>query len=151
MRRLRHTLLIAAVLIAHAAAGHAAWVVDADGACVERWASSDMLRGPKAIANAPLLPFRSLAGGAEYAWNTTEWWPYQIGILGPAVTLFSGAFGVLESAWWIGTGLADTLTGGYFTLAPVAATQLSIEPKVPTVVADVPAKTAAEDPCGRPR
>ena len=134
---------------ANAALG--AWTVDAEGACVERWESGDLLRGPTAIVNAPLLPVRTLAGGAEYAWNTAEWWPVQIAILGPVVTLFAGAFGVLEAGWWVGTGLADTLTGGYFALAPDAATQLSVQPQVPVVLEDAKAATPAVDPCGRPR
>lgn len=141
---------MALALLAAADGARAAWVVDADGACVERWTSADLLRGPTAIVNAPLLPFRTLAGGAEYAWNTEAWWPYQIAVLGPAVTLFAGAFGVLESTWWIGTGLADTLTGGAFALAPEPATQLSIAPQVPSVIADAPEKAPTTDKCGRP-
>ena len=101
--------------------------------------------------NTPLLPVRTLAGGAEYAWNTTEWWPWHIAILGPAVTLFCGAWGVIEGAWWITTGLADTLTGGYFVIAPERATHLSVQPEIPVVIADAaPTPTPTEDRCGRP-
>ena len=141
--------VLAAVLLLPLTA-RAAWVVDADGACVEQWTSADLLAGPTAIVNAPLLPFRSMAGGAVYAWNTDAWWPYQIAILGPAVTAFSGAFGVVEAAWWVGTGLADTVTGGYFGISPERATELSISPDVPTVIADATPATPPTDRCGRP-
>jgi hypothetical protein len=143
-------LFLALALWAPAHRAHGAWVVDADGACVERWTSADLLRGPTAIVNAPLLPFRSLAGGAEYAWNTEEWWPYQIAVLGPAVTLVAAGFGTVESLWWVTTGLADTLTGGAFELAPEKATQLSIAPDVPSVIADRPEPPPTTDRCGRP-
>jgi len=143
------SLALSLACLLSAGSARAAWVVDAGGACVERWESGDLLRGPTAIVNAPLLPLRTLAGGAEYAWHTEEWWPYQIAILGPAVTLFGGAFGVVEAGWWLATGLADTLTGGYFALAPVAATELSLQPQVPVVLADA-APPPAVDRCGRP-
>jgi hypothetical protein len=151
MRPVWHSILIAAVLLAHSGSADAAWVVDADGACVERWASSDLLRGPAAIVNAPLLPVRTLAGGAGYAWNNEEWWPWQVWILGPAVTLFSAAVGAVEGAWWIGTGVVDTLSGGYFAVAPERATHLSVRPDVPRIIADAEPTPAPQDPCGRPR
>jgi len=144
-------MVLTAALIGSVARADAAWTVDASGACVEQWTAGDLLRGPTAIVNAPLLPFRQLAGGAEYAWNTQEWWPWQIAVLGPTVTLVSGAAGVFESVWWIATGLADTVTGGYFTIAPEAATQLSIRPEVSPVIADAgPAPAPTQDNCGRP-
>lgn len=148
MRRLRSLTLFATALLAPAGA-QCAWTVDAEGACVERWAPSDLRRGPTAIVNAPLLPFRNMAGGAVYAWNTPEWWPAQIVGLGPAVILVSGAAGVVESVWWVGTGLADTLTGGYFSIAPERATELSIRPEVSAIIADANPPPVL-DRCGRP-
>lgn len=148
--RFARTVIIAAALMARAGVAECAWMVDADGACVQRWAPSDLLRGPAAIANAPLLPVRNLAGGAQYAWNTKEWWPWQIAALGPAVTLISGAGGVLEGVWWAGTGVADTLTGGYFAIAPERATQLSVRPEVSSLIADAGAAPKLPgDRCGR--
>jgi hypothetical protein len=44
--------------------------------------------------------------------------------------------GLIESAIWLGAGLADTATGGYFALAPEEATHLDIRPIVPAFVAD---------------
>ena len=148
MRPVRTAIVIAAALVLRVSIAHAAWTVDASGACVETWAPSDLLRGPTAIVNTPLLPLRTLAGGAQYAWNTTEWWPWQIAVLGPAVTLFAGAWGALEGAWWITTGVADTLTGGYFAIAPERATELSVKPEIPLVLTDA-APPPAVDRCGR--
>jgi hypothetical protein len=143
-------LIIAAALVARASMAAGTWTVDAHGNCVEAWQSRDLLRGPTAIANAPLLPVRTLAGGAQYAWSQDEWWPWKIVLLGPAVTLICGAAGAVESVWWAGTGVADVLTGGYFALAPEPATQLSIRPRVPAVIADAaPTVTPAVDRCGR--
>ena len=144
-------LLVLALLPAPVTSAHAAWSVDAAGVCVERWAPSDMLNGPTAVLNGPILPFRQMAGGADYAWNTEEWWPWQIAFMCPAVIGFSGAAGMLEGVWWMSTGLADTLTGGAFALSPDEATRLSVEPQVSRMLADAPAKPApATDPCGRP-
>jgi hypothetical protein len=147
MRRAGPVILLA-FLCCSSGAARAAWQVDSNGRCVQAWQSSDLLRGPTAIVNAPLLPFRTFAGGAQYAWSQEEWFPYQIAILGPAVTLFAGCFGVVESCWWVGTGLADTLSGGYFALAPEPATRLSIAPDIPIVLSDQAAP--ATDRCGRP-
>ena len=149
--RMRRPLQVLLVIVLLSVPARGAWVVDSAGGCVEQWEPSDMARGPKAILNGPLLPFRQMAGGAEYAWNTEEWWPWQIAIMGPAVTLFSGAAGLLEATWWITTGLADTVTGGYFQAAPEQATDLSISPQVSSMIADAaPSPTPTTDRCGRP-
>ena len=148
MRR-QFAILLVFLLLSMPARG--AWVVDSAGGCVEQWAASDMVRGPKAIVNGPILPFRQMVGGAEYAWNTQEWWPWQIAVMGPAVTLFSGAAGLLEGTWWIITGAADTVTGGYFQAAPEPATDLSIQPEVSGMIADAkPTPAPTTDRCGRP-
>lgn len=144
-------LLLTVALTTSAEAARGAWSVDEAGVCVERWGASDMLNGPTAILNGPILPFRQMAGGAEYAWNTEEWWPWQISVMGPGVTLFSGAAGLLEGTWWMLTGLGDTATGGYFGFSPEEATQLSVEPQVSTMIADAgPKPPPTEDRCGRP-
>ena len=147
--RLVRTLMVGAALIAQASVAHCAWTVDADGACVRKWAPSDLLRGPVAIANAPLLPVRTMVGGAEYAWNKQEWWWWHTVVLGSAVTGVSGAAGVVEGVWWAGTGVADVLTGGYFEIAPERATQRSVQPELSAVIAGTP-PTPTEDRCGRP-
>jgi hypothetical protein len=147
-RRFVQSLAVAAVLCAHAAVAHAVWTVDADGACVHEWASSDMLRGPLAIACAPLRPLRTTAGGVDYAWNQSEWGPWHTVLFGAAVTGISAAAGLMEGVWWIGTGLGDTLTGGYFELTPDAGLEFSLRPVVSPVLAGSPPPT--EDRCGRP-
>jgi hypothetical protein len=116
--RLGRTVIVAALLVTSANLANGAWTVGADGVCAEHWAPRDLLRGPTAIVNGPLLPLRTLAGGAQYAWNSKEWWPWEIALMGPAVTAASGAGGAVEGIWWVGTGVADTLTGGYFAIAP---------------------------------
>ena len=99
--RLIQSLTIAALLCARAGVAHCAWTVDADGACVRKWAPSDMLRGPQAIVYAPLQPVRTTVAGAEYAWNKTEWrWWYTV-VLGSAVTGVSAAAGLVEGLWWV--------------------------------------------------
>jgi hypothetical protein len=59
--------------------------------------------------------------------------------------------GGVEGAWWITTGLADTLTGGYFAIAPERATHLGVQPEIPLVIADAAsAPMPTEDRYGRP-
>lgn len=147
--RLVPTLLIGATLIAQATVADCAWTVGADGACVRTWAPSDLLRGPVAIVNAPLLPVRTTAAGAQYAWHKNEWWPWPGVVLGSAVTGVSAAAGVFEGIWWAVTGVADLLTGGYFEIAPERATQRSVQPELSEVIAGTP-PTPTEDRCGRP-
>lgn len=141
-------VFLAVALIAPVGVAHGTWSVDASGACVDQWTSRDVLRGPTAIINAPLLPARQLAGGGEYAWNHAEWSPWDKATLGTAATGVSGAAGMVEGLWWIATGLCDTMTGGYFALAPEKATELSLEPDVSTAIIRTPPPTT--DPCGRP-
>lgn len=108
-----------------------------------------MLRGPVAIVNAPWQPVRTVAGGAEYAWNKSDWGPWYKVVLGSVVTGVAGAAGAVEGIWWVGTGLADTLTGGYFELTPEDALDRSVRPELSTAIAaSAPAPT--EDRCGRP-
>lgn len=140
-------LMVGAALLARASVALCVWTVNADGSCVQEWGAQDMLRGPAAIVNAPLLPVRTSVGGVEYAWNKIEWRWWHTALLGTAVTGASTAAGVFEGLWWVGTGAADTLTGGYFHLAPEPATQLSVQPEVSTVISDKP--PTPEDHCGR--
>jgi len=146
MRRMRIVMVVAA-LIARASVAQCAWTVNAEGTCVQEWAPADMMRGPTAIINAPLLPFRTTAGGAEYAWNKKEWRWWHTFLLGSAVTGASAGAGVFEGLWWVITGSADLLTGGYFHLAPENATNLSVQPELSTVISDKP--PPVPDRCGR--
>ncbi|MGH7787979.1 MAG: hypothetical protein ACRERC_13995 [Candidatus Binatia bacterium] len=143
-----HMMVLAAALMAPAGGAHGAWTVNAEGACVDQWTARDVLRGPTAIVNAPLLPFRQIAGGAEYAWNREGWTPWNKATLGTAATGVSGAAGMVEGIWWIATGVTDTVTGGVFHLAPEEATELSVAPDLSTAIAKPAPPTM--DQCGRP-
>ena len=141
-------MFLAAALLAPVGIANGTWTVDANGACVDQWTSRDVLRGPTAIVNAPLLPFRQLAGGGDYAWNNAQWSAWNKATLGTAATGVSGAMGAVEGLWWVATGLGDTVTGGYFALAPEKATELSIAPDLSAAISGAPPATT--DPCGRP-
>jgi len=129
MIRLRAAFLC--LLVARAAS--AAWVTNDAGECVHEWTPASLARGPAAIANAPLLPFRSAVGGAQLAGSDrtpNPSWPHLI-LLPPLLTIVGGGMGLVEAGIWLGTGLADTLTGGWFEVAPDEATHLSIAPVAP--------------------
>jgi hypothetical protein len=115
---------------------------------VRTWERRDLLRGPVAIANAPFRPVRAMVAGAEYAWNKSEWDPWYKVVLGSGVVGVSGAVGLVEGLWWVCTGTADTLTGGYFDLSPPAASDRSVRPELSAALAAAP--PPAEDRCGRP-
>lgn len=144
------SLLLAALLLGVTGPARAVWVVDEHGACVERWATADLLRGPTAMLNGLLRPIRTTAGGAVYAWNQDAWWPWQIIGLGPGATLISGGAGLIEGVWWMGTGLVDTVTGGALHVSSEKAVDLAISPEVSTIIADAERPEPATDPCGRP-
>ena len=131
-------------------AATAAWQVDAAGRCVRTWDADSLLRGPTAIANAPLLPYRNGAGAARHAGEFWKSAPVPMGVVFvPGLVLLSAGAGLLESVVWIVGGVADTLTGGYFEIGPDQATQLSAEPMEPFFMASAP-KPATQDRCGRP-
>ena len=143
MRRLSAAI----VLLCSATAAFAAWEVNERGDCVQTWTAGSLLRGPTAILNAPLLPFRSAAGGVVVARDDRS--PGTRGkiLLPPLLAVAGGGMGLVESIIWIGTGLADTLTGGYFALAPEEATELAVTPVRPALIAEP--RRPDVDPCGR--
>jgi len=145
----RHAIRCAVVLwsVLHAHAAGAGWVVNERGDCVSEWTAGSLLRGPAAMLNALLVPFRSAAGGVQLALDD----PAKAGVkrkifLTPTLAVVGGAMGLVESGVWLGTGLADTLTGGYFAIAPEPATELSIAPVRPMFAPD---NRRPSDPCGR--
>jgi hypothetical protein len=119
--------------------------------CDEGWTAASLLRGPTAIVNAPLVPFRSAAGGVKIAAEGTEQSIRGNIIMSPVVAVGSLATGLVEMVIWMGTGVADTLTGGYFRFAPDEATQLSAAPMVPAFAPDSrrPKAVASADRCRR--
>lgn len=130
----------------------AGWVVNAHGDCVREWTAAALLRGPAAMLNALLLPVRSAAGGVQLALDD----PMRGGgiprkvLLPPALATVGGAMGLVEAVVWLGTGLADTLTGGWFALAPEEATHPSVAPMRPLLGPQGTRPPPATDPCGRP-
>jgi hypothetical protein len=148
--RLIGTMMLVGALIVRAGVAECAWTVGADGTCVRKWAPSDMLRGPVAIANGPFQPVRAMVGGAEYAWNKTEWRWWYTAVLGSGAIGVSGAVGAVEGIWWMLTGTADLLTGGYFEIAPERAMDRSVRPEVSTALVPTTPATQTEDRCGRP-
>jgi len=126
------------------------WQVDSYGNCSRVWEPGDMARGPKAMINSPMEPFRTLTG-ALLMWP--EFWKtaaFPSGLITvPALTLFSFTMGVVELPIWMLGGLADTLTGGYFEVAPDRATELSIDPIRPLFLPVSP-EVKTTDRCGRP-
>jgi hypothetical protein len=96
------------------------------------WTADALLRGPTAIVNAPLVPVRTAIGGAQLATNDPVADTTRKIMLTPLLTLGGAAMGLVDAGVWLMTGLADTLTGGYFALAPEQATHLSVEPITPS-------------------
>jgi hypothetical protein len=125
----------------------AAWVVNERGECVEEWTSASLARGPAAIVNAPLLPVRSAVGGVVLARDDKSPGKGRSVLLPPLLAIAGGGMGLVESCIWLGTGLVDTVTGGYFAVAPDDATELSVEPVQPMFVPD--ARREVTDRCGR--
>ena len=139
--------LVILTLAGAAERAEAEWVVDSRGECIEQWSPASMLRGPTAMLMSPTAPFRCATGVFAYetVQGTLAFWK-------PAIAVLSSAVGVIHTGVWLGTGLADTLTGGYFAIASYRATQLSLDPLVPPFVTEsqrqaIEAKRP--DPCGR--
>jgi len=145
---IRASLLVTVVLWASGA--RAAWVVNETGECVRAWTPASLGRGPAAMLNAPLLPLRSAVGGVLVARDDRS--PGMKGkiLLPPMLAVVGGAIGLVESAVWLGSGLTDTATGGYFEIAPEEATRLGVEPVRPPFLPDArrPLRESA-DRCGR--
>ena len=141
----------AAFLLLHASVALAAWEVNERGECVETWSATSLGRGPAAMLNAPLLPFRSAAGGVQLAREDRSPGMRRAVLMPPFLGLAGGGMGLVESLIWFGTGLADTVTGGYFALAPEEATQLSVAPVTPLFSEGrrSGADGAGRDRCGR--
>ena len=107
------------------------------------------MRGPAAVLNAPLLPFRSMVGGVLAGEDRSPGIQAKI-LLPPTLAVVGGAMGPVESVIWFGTGLTDTATGGYFEIAPDEATRFAVGPVRPPFLPDArrPLRESA-DRCGR--
>jgi hypothetical protein len=132
----------AALVVGLVARAGAAWVVDGAGRCVREWTAASMGRGPTAMLEAPTAPFRTAAG------VFTEMTPSP-GAWGVPLCGLAFVGGLVDTVAWLGTGLADTLTGGYWEIAPREATVLGVTPLEPPFARRSPA-APPRDPCGRP-
>src|SRR6185503_12166265 len=144
----KRTIGLAAVLALWTSGAHAVWVRNAEGDCVREWTSDSLARGPTAMLNAPLVPFRSAVGGVLLAGTDrtpNPGLPRRI-LLPPLLAVVGGGMGLLESGIWLGTGLFDTLTGGYLEAAPDEATHLAAGPLAPAFSEGRP--TPPESRCG---
>ncbi len=103
------SLLLAASVLAPGSAGADRWVREAEGVCRREWTAGSMLRGPAAIGNGVLMPFRSLAGSVTGGWVAAALLP-----LGAMV-------GLAEGIAWTVVGTFEMLSGGAFALAPEGA------------------------------
>jgi len=142
--------LALALIVLWARGALAAWVVNERGECVRAWTPASLVRGPAAMLNAPLLPLRSAVGGVLVARDDRS--PGMQGkiLLPPTLAVVGGGIGLVESVIWLGTGLTDTATGGYFEMAPDEATRLGVEPVRPTFIAAAPRPPRESgDRCGR--
>jgi hypothetical protein len=135
------------VVLLRSTAARADWVVNEHGECVRQWTTASLARGPAAMLNAPLLPFRSAVGGVLEARESPGSGLREKIMLPPILAFGGGAMGLVESLIWLGTGLADTLTGGYFGIAPDEATRLAIDPVRPAFL--TAAGQGSTDHCGR--
>jgi hypothetical protein len=141
---------ILAMVLTWASGALAAWRVDERGECVRTWTPASLARGPVAMLNAPLLPFRSAVGGVLVAREDRSSGMQGKVLLPPTLAVVGAGIGLVDSLVWLGTGLADTTTGGYFAVAPDEATRLSVAPVRPPFVAD--ARRPPPEPtdrCGR--
>jgi len=151
MRANRPVGLLALLLALPIGPARAAWVVNEHNECVWTWTPASMARGPAAILNAPLVPLRTAAGGYQVVRDDPQPGLQRKIMLAPLLIFGGAAMGLVEGGIWLGTGLADTATGGYFEVAPEQATELSIAPERPGFVPDnTPVRReAAKDHCGR--
>ena len=137
------------VLMVQAGGAGAVWRVNERGECVREWTPASLARGPTAMLNAPLLPARSAAGGVLLARDDptpNPGLPRRV-VLPVALAVVGGGGGLAESLIWLGTGLVDTVTGGYFAVAPDEATELGVGPVTPAF-SETRRTRGAESPCG---
>lgn len=145
-RSVRSAMLALVLAVAFPRHAAATWTPDGRGACAYHLDGASLLRGPTAILNAPLVPFRAVAGGVTYAReHQTNRMP-GIVLLPPTLVVTAGAMGVAQMLIWVGTGLFDTVTAGYFEAAPPEATRLAVDP-LPPLFSDTP-RAAGTNPCG---
>ena len=83
---------------------------------MREWNASQLMRGPAAMTNGILLPFRGLAGG------------FRGGFVGIALSPLAAAAGAVEGATWILGGSVDLVTAGALALTPDGLARIRIQP-----------------------
>ena len=113
------SLALAASILAPGSARADRWVREAEGRCRWEWTPRSMLRGPTAMGNGVLMPFRSLAGSVTGGWVAAALLPLSVMV------------GLAEGITWTVAGAFEMLSGGAFALAPEGASDgLHIAPVV---------------------
>jgi hypothetical protein len=136
MDRRRGAVLVFALALALPGAGSAdEWVRDEEGRCEREWTPVSLTRGPAAVANGLMLPFRSFAGS------------FTDGVPGALASPLSLAVGAAEGIVWIFQGVADTVTGGSLAFAPNGATTLQLRPVLQVPFDDRDLHEYREDLC----
>ena len=114
--------MISGILLTFTASSNAfadsGWVRDERGRCVRAWSASELARGPTAMTNGVLLPFRAFAGGVSGgAWGV---------LLSPGA-LVAGA---VEGLTWVASGLLDTFSAGALAVSPDGISELQTAPVI---------------------
>ena len=146
-------LAFSLTVLALAAAARAAWVVDDDGRCVETWSPAAMARGPRAIADAPLVPVRYGAGAAQELRQaaprgfTGDSAFFRI-LYAPLAFVAALVDGFTRASF----GLADTVTGGAVHIGDDDPAQFTAEATPLGVLGPLPQAPLEPyplDPCDR--
>jgi hypothetical protein len=85
------------------------WVRDDEGLCRREWTPASLARGPIAMANGLILPFRSLAGGLTG------------GVPAALASPVGMVLGLAEGVSWIAVGTLEIASGGAVGFAPEGA------------------------------
>lgn len=151
MSRLRGLLAAAALVAAAPAAGE--WKVDAQGACVREWTPRDLLRGPTAMLDAPLVPIRFIEGAVVDAADCSPeaCGPTARTLLGTSGVLLGAGFGTLWAFVDLVLGFLETFSGGAVELSEPDPTRLSLRPIHFVLPGDVCCVFMRPQPLGRDR
>jgi len=140
------TIGVLALVALAAPPARAAWERDAQGRCVRVWTPASLGRGPLAMVDAFTAPPRTAVGATRFlADDPTPRSGVATVVLYPVMGTAGFVAGFIDTGVWLGTGLVDTLTGGYFAVAPEEATVPSFAPLRPVFMTNTPAPQP--DPC----
>jgi len=123
-----HSLFLVGFLISSPAV--AEWVVNDQGQCVNVWTPESLLRGPKAMLDAPLVPIRFFLGGAveAAACPDAKCGTLKKGFLGAAGIMIGTVFGTFHGLADAVGGLTDLLSGGTLEWTADDPTRFTLHP-----------------------